>query len=228
MTTIPDDLRAWAQTRAQVTFENAALLRPEQQTSVIADALLDALGHALIERRGADKRVSFQPELLTHGEFVLPRPSEARALPTHPDDIAVDRFAVAMKAKLAQKRDEGRGGWENKLECSAEILSDMLRDHTYKGDPVDVANFAMMLHQRGEGLTPATEWLLVSGPLLVPTGVWLHVWREGWRNTQIWTCRRWPDRTLEWIDGAGRTTVTSHAMPHPTHYARIVVPKLPV
>lgn len=26
----------------------------------------------------------------------------------------------------------------------------MLREHVDKGDPVDVANFCMMLHQRGE------------------------------------------------------------------------------
>lgn len=72
----------------------------------------------------------------------------------HPDDLAVDRFAAAMKAKLAIKRGEGRGGWENKDECSAEFLSRLLREHVEKGDPVDVANLAMMLHQRGERVLP--------------------------------------------------------------------------
>lgn len=71
----------------------------------------------------------------------------------HPDDLAVDRFAVAMKAKLAKKRAEGRGGWGGPT-CNAEILSQMLRKHVEKGDPVDVANFCMMLHQRGERITP--------------------------------------------------------------------------
>lgn len=70
--------------------------------------------------------------------------------PAHPDDEAVDRFAAAMKAKLAQKRTEGRGGWDNKATCSQEFLSFLLREHVEKGDPVDVASFAMMLHQRGE------------------------------------------------------------------------------
>lgn len=70
--------------------------------------------------------------------------------PPHPDDLAVDRFAAAMKAKLAKKRAEGRGGWQNKDDCSAEFLSELLRGHVEKGDPVDVANLAMMLHQRGE------------------------------------------------------------------------------
>jgi hypothetical protein len=72
----------------------------------------------------------------------------------HPDDLAVDRFAAAMKAKLAQKRAEGRGGWDRKDECSAEFLAELLRRHVEKGDPVDVANLAMMLHQRGETILP--------------------------------------------------------------------------
>lgn len=68
----------------------------------------------------------------------------------HPDDVAVDRFAAAMKAKLAKKRAEGRGGWDNKDDCSQLFLTSLLREHVEKGDPVDVGNLAMMLHQRGE------------------------------------------------------------------------------
>lgn len=73
----------------------------------------------------------------------------------HSDDTAVDRFAAAMKAKLAAKRADGRGGWDDKTQCSQQFLSDLLRAHVDKGDPVDVANFAMMLHQRGEVIAPA-------------------------------------------------------------------------
>lgn len=64
----------------------------------------------------------------------------------HPDDIAVDAFA----SKMAYARTLGRGGWEDKSGCPAELLSSMLRHHVEKGDPVDVANFCMMLSQRGE------------------------------------------------------------------------------
>lgn len=78
----------------------------------------------------------------------------SQAAPAHEDDLAVDRFAAVMKAKLAKKRDDGRGGWSGP-ECSEETLSHMLRDHVVKGDPVDVANFAMMLHQRGERIAQA-------------------------------------------------------------------------
>lgn len=71
----------------------------------------------------------------------------------HPDDLAVDRFAAAMKAKLAKKRADGRGGWEDKEDCSALWLSSLLREHVEKGDPLDVGNLAMMLHQRGERIS---------------------------------------------------------------------------
>lgn len=80
---------------------------------------------------------------------------EAEPCPRHHDDEAVDRFAAAMKAKLAAKRADGRGGWDDKTQCSQQFLSDLLRGHVDKGDPVDVANFAMMLHQRGEVIASA-------------------------------------------------------------------------
>lgn len=67
----------------------------------------------------------------------------------HPDDIAVDRFAAAMKAKLAKKRAEGYGGWDDPNVCTVAGLSRLLAAHMVKGDPVDVGNFAMMIHQRG-------------------------------------------------------------------------------
>lgn len=72
----------------------------------------------------------------------------------HRDDAAVELFAAAMRRKLAKKRAEGRGGWHDKAACSNEYLSKLLREHVEKGDPIDVANFAMMIHQRGERILP--------------------------------------------------------------------------
>jgi hypothetical protein len=69
---------------------------------------------------------------------------------SHPDDAAVDRFATAMKVKMAESRAKGRGGWDDAMQCPAERLQAMLNDHLAKGDPVDVGNFAMMLWNRGE------------------------------------------------------------------------------
>ncbi len=95
----------------------------------------------------------------------------------HPDDLAVDRFFVAMKAKLAKKRAEGRGGWERKDECSAEDLSYMLVQHLWKGDPLDVGNLAMMLHQRGERIVLDREGKSIAPQ---PEGMVRAMWPR-WR-----------------------------------------------
>jgi len=75
---------------------------------------------------------------------------------THPDDLAVDRFASAMKNKLAKKRADGRAGWDDRLNCNAGFLSALLHEHVKKGDPLDVGNLAMMLHQRGDKIESET------------------------------------------------------------------------
>ena len=69
----------------------------------------------------------------------------------HPDDIAVDRFAAAMKAKLAEKRARGYGGWDNPSACKVHDLARQLIEHLPKGDPVDIGNLAMMLFNRYGG-----------------------------------------------------------------------------
>jgi hypothetical protein len=61
----------------------------------------------------------------------------------HPDDIAVDRFADAMKQKLKHAREQkGRHGWEA---CQPEYLAKLMVEHLAKGDMRDIANFAMMI-----------------------------------------------------------------------------------
>lgn len=82
---------------------------------------------------------------------------------TNDDDVAVDAFAAAMKAKLAEARAKGRGGWQDKIDCSQQALSNMLRAHVEKGDPRDVANFCMFLHQRGETILPTKADAADSG-----------------------------------------------------------------
>lgn len=67
----------------------------------------------------------------------------------HRDDVAVDLFAAAMKGKLATKRDQGMGGWDDPVACPVVRLQQMLLEHIGKGDPVDVGNLAMMLWNRG-------------------------------------------------------------------------------
>ena len=64
------------------------------------------------------------------------------------DEMGVDRFSTAMRRKLTRKRQEGRGGWQFPDECPLEDLRTMLKEHIAKGDPVDIANFAMMIWNR--------------------------------------------------------------------------------
>ena len=78
---------------------------------------------------------------------------------THPDDAAVDNLAAAMKAKLAKQRAKGYGGWDT--DCTQEHLSNLLRAHVNKGDPVDVANFCAFLLTRGEGIATTQPAALV-------------------------------------------------------------------
>lgn len=61
------------------------------------------------------------------------------------DNNAVDTLAQKMKDKLAQKRKQGYRGWES---CSERELSNILKHHVHKGDPIDVANFCAFLSYR--------------------------------------------------------------------------------
>ncbi len=65
-------------------------------------------------------------------------------------------FAAAMVRKLAAKEAEGRSGWED---CNPADLWQMLREHVEKGDPIDIANFCMMLwyHQRWDKFAGAEQ-----------------------------------------------------------------------
>lgn len=112
---------------------------------------------ALSEDRKIGWRGDAERALAAIKDYLTPAPVVPAPEAQHTDDKAVDRFAAAMKRKLAQKREEGRGGWDDPEQCSAEYLSNLLRDHVEKGDPLDVGNLAMMLHQRGERISPAPE-----------------------------------------------------------------------
>jgi hypothetical protein len=89
-------------------------------------------------------------EWISESEIPQLAASPQPAQQPHPDDIAVDAFAAAMKEKLAAARAKGRAGWQT---CEPWALSEMLRDHVEKGDPRDVANFCMFLWSIGSPIT---------------------------------------------------------------------------
>lgn len=72
------------------------------------------------------------------------------AVNQHPDDEAVDRFASAMHAKMAQARAKGKEGWDDPERCTDRKLEALFLQAYEHGEWVDVANYAMMLWARGQ------------------------------------------------------------------------------
>ncbi|WP_313248888.1 hypothetical protein [Stenotrophomonas acidaminiphila] len=121
----------------------STLAAPGIDLTALADRITDHLCEHEYDIGGRD-------ELLRHVREAIDASPKGGA---HPDDLAVDAFAAAMKAKLADARAKGRGGWNGDEPGMHQRLSDLLRAHVEKGDPRDVANFCMFLHQRGEGIS---------------------------------------------------------------------------
>ncbi len=65
------------------------------------------------------------------------------------DDAAVDRFAEVLKAKMAKSRAKGRYGWWDPEDTSHAYMLRSMHEHIAKGDPLDVALFAMFLDFHG-------------------------------------------------------------------------------
>lgn len=91
-------------------------------------------------------------------------------------ELSAIRFCAHMLIKLFRKREEGFDGGFDKRQCSNEYLSERLRECVDKGDPIDVANFAMFIHQRGEtinmiGREPA-GYLHTKVNVFVPVEAW--------------------------------------------------------
>lgn len=70
--------------------------------------------------------------------------------------IAIRDFNNHMLTALEQAAARGKSGWMDRDKISGKFLSDRLRRAVEKGDPVHVANYAMMLHHRREKISPAT------------------------------------------------------------------------
>lgn len=105
--------------------------------------MIDKESHtAQMIRQDLERALGIKPQSLLHSSISF---SEKEI-----DYIAGERFNKAQQEKLAEKREEGRGRWWDSTVCSQKKLSEMLREHVEKGDPIDVANLCMMLFARGE------------------------------------------------------------------------------
>jgi len=121
-----------------------AMTQKHDSAAAVAQRIKEWLG-----KYGKENTASM---LLYEATRALEGVASAQPEPCHPDDAAVDRFADAMKQKLAQAREKGRGGWQ---QCDPVELSIMLREHVEKGDPRDVANFCMFLWSLGKPISDA-------------------------------------------------------------------------
>jgi hypothetical protein len=148
-------------------------MTPEQAMEALGDYCgVPALVEKVAELQGYIDRSREQTRrALDQAEYFEARAESANVQPrggvvgeVHPDDAAVDAFAEAMKLKLARAREKGRGGWDEETPGMQRHLSNLLRAHVEKGDPVDVANFCMFLYHRGE---PIASGAHTTGP--VPT-----------------------------------------------------------
>lgn len=244
---IPAILEDWSLARARTAMHSINRADGVSvRVSAVQVAILDGIEKGL-EESGIVKPSDLQTFKLELGAMLgLPMDPEpgriqieegVRQLPKpthHSDDEHVTTFALRMRQKLAKKREQGRGGWESP-DCDTVILSRMLREHVAKGDPVDVANFAMMLSERGEAIHNPYRFIPV-GTEPPPLGVYLHTYRTGERKSTIamlvHTGGPVPSEPgnvnpPEWVTMDGRTTTTHHSFKPPTHYAVMQIPALP-
>jgi hypothetical protein len=126
---------------------NRLIAHIDQHVATAVAGVRDAAIREIYEMAVAERA-----KMVERGEIPAdPAPVSA----AHPDDLAVDGFADAMKAKMAASREKGRGGWMRPERCTPADLRRMMAEHFAKGDPVDVGNFAMMLWYRGESTAGA-------------------------------------------------------------------------
>lgn len=86
--------------------------------------------------------------------YVLADVLQALRAGKHPDDDAVTQFAAQLRQRMADKRDQGRDGW---MTCDVADLQLKLIRSIADGDPIDIGNYAMMLHARGAGTEHVLE-----------------------------------------------------------------------
>ncbi|MDO9235967.1 MAG: hypothetical protein Q7U28_08045 [Aquabacterium sp.] len=108
-------------------------------------------------RRKLEARESESPYGLDCADPSLtPPPPESATMADddiYAEDKAVDSFAKHMKRKLCKAREKGKSGWQDRAWTPEQISQD-LREHVEKGDPVDVANYCMFLAARQEFIYP--------------------------------------------------------------------------
>ncbi len=70
----------------------------------------------------------------------------------HPDDVAIDRCAAAMKKRMAEFRKVGRGGWDDPNKMSVTELRYHFRQAYYKATQIwiDICVLSVMIWNRSQ------------------------------------------------------------------------------
>jgi|GEM_PF-3501180 len=145
----------------------------QQGEAVAPDGRLHADGYFTWSRRDGyvlDRRLPC--------DFFLAPPAR-QAVAQHPDDEAVDQFAALLKTKLSKARAKGRSGWRDPSWPAADINA-QLQAHQAKGDPLDVAAYAMFLALRGEATTARQAVALTEAAADVLAERRRQIEAEGW------------------------------------------------
>lgn len=148
-------LRALLATATGLPAQAVPALFSDEDRVLVPRGLLGAACCAIDKKRDSIKTLA-ELRRYTTGDLSAAAPAVGEPVASHGDDVAVDALTTLMKAKLAKQRDKGYGGWDDS-ECTREWLSQLLREHVDKGDPVDVANFCAFLSARGEGIAPQAQ-----------------------------------------------------------------------
>lgn len=121
----------------EYTKARDAWLALQREFNGVVDAVLEGTSFSNIDDYlSAKKKMSDTCGNITHIDGQLA------------DETGVDRFAVAMLNKLAEKRDEGRDGWSN--DCAVDELKVLLQIQLNKRplSYLHIANFCMMIWNR--------------------------------------------------------------------------------
>lgn len=123
-----------------MAVRRATILERAMSSGVIVQ--LDALATYIATANGGMR-------LDPHGPWVLKLEVMGHSRSAHPDGEALAIFTAAMHERLVKARKAGRSGWDDPAECSVASLARLLILNVASGDHVSVANYAMMLEQRG-------------------------------------------------------------------------------
>lgn len=138
-----------------------------RNTGILCNGLVRGISYGIREVATGQELRIVESEIMNQAMDKL----VAGSWSAHPDNDAVDKFAFALKTKLAECRVKGKGGWNDPNDCGIQYLIDLFHTEVlYKKDIVDIGNYAMMLFNRGVTVlpTPVSSGIVEASEMFVP------------------------------------------------------------